>query len=769
MSTKSFYNNFPVQTKTQSQRSEQWYKDCVDAAIKYINLDYHGIRQTYENKIKNYNLANDIFDLRDLKETLTPLYAKSTKFPTKMMHYPIAIQKIDLLAGEELKRKFNFTARVVNDDAITQKEEEKDKQLEQFFLEELKANSTPEEFEKALQEKSHYLNYEYQDVREKMANQILTYYWRELDLKELFNRGFNDLLIASEEIYRADIIGNEPVLLRCNPLSIHVIGGNTSPFVEDADIIIDDKYMTPADIVDYYYDVLTLSQIKTIEKGMTSSFDGRNGIRVAGADEPDQILIREIMDNHDATGLHNHGSYPSVNENGEIRVSRVVWKSRKKVNVLTYFDEQGEQQQEIVHEKYEVDESKGEIDLSPLWINEALEGTRIGDSQNGIYVKMQPLPVQNRKLDNISKCSLGYVGVYANINTNRALSLMDRLKPYQFLYNLYMNKLNMINAKYKGPMYDLDMTQIPDDYTTEEWMYYAETLSWKLRDPFNEGNKGAATGKLAGGMQQGPGVVDANMYSYIQQTIDMLNYIEMQAGSISGITKSREGQIHQSEAVSNVTREINQSAHMTEKWFSMHDQVKRKALELFLETVKYSFRNKNKKMQYILDDMTSKVLELDGDLLNEAQYGIQIVDTSDVQQLFNSLKELAHAGLQNDKVTFAQLMDVYTDNSITSIKRKLEKAEQDKYDRDQKQLDAQKEMQQMQMQQAAMEKEGQTELEMLKQANELDFKILELKMTLASKEKLSDDELKLEEELTKMKLRVEEMKIKAIGKKEKSL
>lgn len=768
MSDKTVYSNFPVQTKAFSEKDEDWFKDCIEAAIDYISLDYHGIRTNFWNKVRNYNLANDIFDFEGIRKQLVPLYAKDSKYPVELQHYPIAIQKVDLLVGEELNRPFNFTARVTNDDAITEKEEAIDKMLDEFFIKQLQEKSqSQEEFKKALEEKVHYINTSYQDKREKLANQLLTYYYHFHNMKEMFNRGFYDLLIASEEIYRIDILGNEPIIRKCSPMSIHVIGGNTSPWVEDAEIIIEDDYWTPSAIIDAYYDELTDKQVKEIENSLSGSSTSRGTSDMAIDTVPDFLMVDATLHANQFNGANDVQSFQRVNEHGEIRVSRVVWKSKRKIGILTYFDEFGEVQQTEVHEKYKINRQQGDIDLTFRWINEAMEGTRIGGEEDNIYIKMQRLPVQNRSIDNISKCSLGYIGAYSNINTNRAMSLLDRLYPYQKAYNLFMNKLNFLYTKYKGPIYKLDFSTMPDDYEPEEWMYYADMLGWELSDPFNEGKKGAATGKLAGHLNQNSGVKEANLYNIIQQTIDMLNYIEMQAGSISGINKAREGQVHQRQAVSNVTREITQSAHITEKWFNLHNQVKRKALALFLETAKHAFKGRNEKKQYILDDSTIQILNIDGDLLNEASYGIQILDNQNVQELFNSLKELSHAALQNDKITISQIMDVYTDNSIASIKRKLEKAEQDKYDRDAQALNQQKEIEQMKLRQEEIRSQEDNEIKLLMQARELQKDIMIELSKISSKENLTNKELEMEEKLQKMEMEnkkeIEQLKLKAIG------
>lgn len=763
--SKTFQSSFPNQMKTISQKTDKWFKECIDAALQYSNVDYNGIRQSYQHKLRNYNLMNDVFDFTKIKHQMTPLLAKSDKYDLPVQHYPKIPQKVNLLIGEDLSRKFNWSAKVTNDDAISQKEEDLDSEMDEFFIQQLRDNSAnPEAFEKALKEKKHYIDYNYQDKRERMANQILRYYWDYLDMKEMFNRGLEDLLVASEEIYRIDILGNAPIIKKVNPLSLSVIGGNNSPWLEDAEIILEDEYYSKSSIIDSYYDELKPADVKRIEEGLTNNSGESNSNYFS---QPDFIIVDELIDTeHYAMSSTNstQNNKLAVNTHGDIRVSRVVWKSRKKVGLLTYFDEtSGELQQDIVHESYEIDESIGEVSITYQWINEGLEGTRIGNKEEGIYIKMQRIPVESRKSDNISKCSLGYVGVYFNINQNQALSMVDRLYSFQELYNLYMNKLNFLYMKYKGPIYKMDFSTIPDGYSTEEWLYYADVLGWELSNPFNEGNKGASQGKLAGMMNQNQGVKEANLYSIIQQTIDMLNYIEAQIDSISGVSKTREGQIGQRAAVSNTTRELTQSAHITQKWFSVHDQVKRKCLSLFLETAKIALKGKSIKAQHILDDGSMEILNMDGDMLNEAEYDIQIVDSIEVQQLMQDLKQLGHAALQNDKITISQLMDLYMFNSIADAKNKLEQGEKEKEVRVQEQRNHEKELQQMQQETMQMQAKEQTDLELLKQSNELQAKILLAQIDINSKENITDKDRLLEEKLGLLNVEIEKMKVKAIG------
>lgn len=84
-------------------------------------------------------------------------------------------------------------------------------------------------------------------------------------------------------------------------------------------------------------------------------------------------------------------------------------------------------------------------------------------------------------------------------------------------------------------------------------------------DSFKEGNGGAAQGKLAGALNnQTSGVIDAEQGNYIQEHINLLEYIKQEMGEIAGISRQREGQISNRETVGGVERATLQSSHITE-------------------------------------------------------------------------------------------------------------------------------------------------------------------------------------------------------------
>lgn len=79
--------------------------------------------------------------------------------------------------------------------------------------------------------------------------------------------------------------------------------------------------------------------------------------------------------------------------------------------------------------------------------------------------------------------------------------------------------------------------------------------------------------------------------AYIQQHIQLLEFIKMEMGELCGVSRQREGQVSNRETVGGVERSVNQSSHITEYWFMQHEAVKIRVLEAFLETAKIALKD----------------------------------------------------------------------------------------------------------------------------------------------------------------------------------
>ena len=695
--------SMPPQRLSYYKKNKKWRQSNVDYADGYSFYNNQGVRQTLENKVINLNLYNGIVNIKDMIKIVNPNNLDTSYTPDNIPHNPIVVPKIDLLVGEESKRRFDWSAIVVNANAISKKENDKKDFLNSKIQEFLQANYEDEELQLKMKDLQKYMKFEYQDVREKMVTQILKHYWYAEEFALKFTKGFKDALILAEEIYQVDAVHQEPVLTKLNPLKVHAIRNGNSDRIEDSNIIILEDHWSPGKIVDYFHDQLKEKDIDHIldysnrqsNSSSNSSFTDDQNNHVLFGESWNGSIIEGYLDSANING-HGFGSDYTDSE-GNIRVLRVYWKSLKAVLKVKYYDEYGDVAYKVMSEEYIVDKNRGE-EATKMWVNEWWEGTKIGLD---IYLQMKPKPVQFNRLNNPSKCHPGIIGQIYNTNQGKAVSLMDRCKNLQYLYDGMYDRLNKAIATNYGKIFELDISKIPDNWEMDKWMHFMVVNKIAVVDGFKEGNQGAATGKLAGGMNgMGGRSIDMETGNYIQQHINLLQFIKMEMGEIAGVSEQRQGQISNRETVGGVERAVTQSSHITEYWFMLHERVKLRVMSAFLEVAKYCLKdNTNKKAQYILDDQSIQILNTEDVDFCEEDYDIVVANSSKATELEQSLKQYAQAFLQNGG-NISTIMDIYFSDSISDMRRRIEHAEDIKSEQDSAQMQEQSKQMEAQRQQA---------------------------------------------------------------------
>lgn len=717
----SDFTQFPSQQKAFSAKGKKWRKQCVDWADGKSFFNCSLVRKSVYHKRLNYDLLNGKLHMKDLMMVINPDNVQAGFIPDRIQHYPIMNSKLNVLRGEESKRVFDYRVVVTNPNAISEIEEDKKAELfqriQQLMAEEAQSE---EEFNAEIEKLNEYYTYEWQDIREVRANALMNHFWKELNMPLMFNQGFMDAMAVAEEIYMCDIIGGEPTIERLNPNKVRVFKSGSSNNIEDADIVIIEDYWSPGKIVDTFYDVLTKKDIEYIEKVPNTL--GSNADSMDNVDDRMGFILADDMFEH---AIDSEILFPSVeiessltpyDSLGNIRVLRVFWKSRRRIKKVKSYDPMtGEETFNFYPETYVINEDMGEEE-EILYINEAWEGTKIGKD---IYVNMRPRVVQYNRLSNPSRCHFGIVGTIYNLNESKPFSLVDMMKPYNYLYDAVHDRLNKLMAKNWGKIIQLDLAKVPKGWEIDKWMYFAKTNNIAVIDSFKEGNIGAATGKLAGALNNASsGVIDAELGNIIQQNVNLLEFIKLEMADVAGISKQREGQISNRETVGGVERATLQSSHITEWLFTIHDDVKRRALECFLETAKIAMRGRSKKFQYILSDGSMRVMDIDGDEFAECDYGLVVDNSNAIQELQQKMDMLAQAALQNQTLNFSTIMKLYNSSSLAEKQRMVEKNEQEMIERQQQAQQQQMEAQQQQLQAEVQAKE--TELQLKDQWNQRD-------------------------------------------------
>ena len=707
----SDFVNFPKQALSYKSKTKTWRKNCVLWASDKTYFNMSLIRNSVQHKMINIDLLNGRLNMEDLALMINPAKLKvgenSNLIPDKIQHYPIMNGKLELLQGEEMGRGFNYTVIITNPNSVSSIEETKRQEVLEAIQQTIQNQAQSEqEFQAKMQEISEYFTYRWKDMREKRANYLLKQYQRELNLPKMFNDGFKTALAVGEEFYKIDIVGGEPSVELIDPCKIRIYKSGYSNKAEDADLIILEDYWSPGKIIDVYYDVLSPADIKHIEeapnnidKGAVDEMDNidpRYGFVHRGFINDNGTMIDELFDPNGNHGMND--SLMPYDMVGNIRVLQVYWKSKRKIKrVKSYNQETGEEEFNFYTEDYVIDEAMGEEE-EIFWINEAWEGTMIGKD---IFVNMRPRPIQYNRISNPSRCHFGIIGNIYNFNNGKPYSMVDRMKPYNYAYDIYHDRLNKLMARNWGKAIRLDLAKIPKSggWTIDKYLYYLKNAGIAVEDSFAEGDIGAATGKLAGSMNNASnGIIDVEQSAAIQGYIQMLEWLKKEMSEMIGITPQREGQIQNRETVGGVERATLQSSHITEPYFTVHEDVKRRVCECLIETAKIALKGRSKKFEYVLDDGSKQIMEIDGDEFAENDYGLVVENGNLAEKLNQQLEGLAQAALQNQGLSFSTIMKIYSTSSIAEKQRAIEKNEADM-----RQMQQQMQQQQMQAEQEALQ------------------------------------------------------------------
>ncbi len=695
------YLSFPRQKLSDKKKNKKWYEKNIDYAENILVSDTD-LRSNFRNKKTNYNLRANIINSKDFERFINPDNLDLSTLPASFQHVGIENSKINLLVGEYAKRRKEYRAYLSTGDeeGITRKETALKQKLDAELMDIIQTESiSEEEIQKRLQEFEKYKTYDFQDIAEITANKVLKYEYKDQNLDFLFNRTFEDLLVGGEQIVYCGVLGGEPVMRRVNPMNLYTLGGS-SMFIEDSDIIVEYGYKSIGQVIDDYWDELTEKDIEFLETGTAdgstnsalglnrdiSIFDRYGEEAALGIFHPNELGLRTFA-----------GAFDTL---GNVRVLRTCWRTRRKIGKRKYYDEDGDEQYDFVDENYIIKKDEGE-EVKWMWVNEWVQGTKIADD---IYVAMGPIPYASKSMVNKSKGIPPYIGTVNSTNDYRVQSLTDIMKPLAYSYDIAYYKRELEIATYKGSFAAINSSMIPSGWDPKEWIKYATVNKMAWLDPTSEILKGPSQGKSAGAFNTLTATnVPLGDPQAIQMYSNLLLEIEATLGKLAGVTGAREGQIQNREAVGNVEREVSQTSHITEKWFVLDANFRKRALGKFLECCKYAYKKNPKKGQFILDDMGAVMVQnFDEFVLSE--YDVHISNSSADTQLYQELKALSQAAVQNGQATIGDLIAISQSESVQEISRRLadsaEKIKQQQQEMQEKQIQQQQEAAQMQQQTA---------------------------------------------------------------------
>ena len=722
------------------------------------------------------------------------LLADSDIIADDLKFYPIVPSIINVLTGELLKKFDHIKVKAVDEYSANEALEYKKQLMLQYLQQKAQAKIAQQlesqgisqdspEFQEQMQqavqqamsipEIQKFMNRNYKNNYEEWANRILEQSELKHRLKEKEIELFKHQLIADEAYSEIRIDDNDIEVINWNPYDTLVIKPKHVKYTSDADLVSRQYWTTIHDVVSKYRDKIDKALIEKYNTplGVTPTFSERR----LQPDDNQSLMLNEkklIAFKYMMGGIE-------LDASSKVLVTEGYWMSRRRLAKLTAIYE-GVRIEKIVDDTFKItikpvyDKDKnliageeleyfyapqvwkgaklnfayGSVPSTVVNENEYLDKSIFGkktddlnaDVNRGwIYIDVEPLEYQFTDEHQPFKPKIPVVGCDGfekNMNVGK-LSLIDKTKALQVMYNGFMNEIDKFAKTEIGLFYIMDQRLIPQQSLDGTWGKYNWLKFIMTAKDSGLGVVDNSASNLEGNpaMQQ-PSVVNLLNNDRFKSRIELANYCEQQIMKVIGISPQRMGSINSQETATGVNQAINNSYSQTELYFYNHTNLMRELKSMILDAEKYIESKKPvSRVNYLNSDVENVLFEIDTEDLLLRRFNIFLTNSTDSQRVLEQLRQLA---IQNN-TSGASMLDLATiieSSNVREIKDTLAASLQNfqKQEEAKRQHEQQMLQQQLEAQAAEKEKERQFIADQNERNRLKDMYIADVKATGMSRE-----------------------------------
>ena len=760
---------------------KQWFKDNIDALVPYGRSGGFEM-DDWETALRNYRLYNNIITKQDIEAECGELKGNFAidvaQIDNAIVPYNITYRKIDKLLGEETRRGFNASVYLLNEYDLQEREEEIQNQIRESVADRI--GWVNMENQKHVQEMP-------PDKREELKQQMIASESPEdidqvgyLSKKQQLGHALKDLAFQREKIAKKRRLGFKHALLSDREI-IYVGESNGNAFIEtmnplrcgfikppEEDMIhkgLAAWYRVPryiSEVLDTHGKYLSKSDFKKLSDRIShNKWAERYGQDHRGTDSKNYLTQAMSGMGGDEDVIGQHGEIDTSVD--YVWFTYCQWKGSREVGFHTFTNAYGDLESEVVDNNFKIPKEATKVDYIDIdglkqsryewinefqetetieyeWINRTYEGFRIdGD----IYGCMRELPNQHTSAENQYESHLTFYGTTYNETNAHSISMMGRMRPFQYMYLTIVDKIKELTAKEQGMLSAYDTTQIDPALEDEEsgrdalqmQLYYEHTHSAVYYNSLLNRYSGREV------MQRPVGfaTVPKSNASFIQSYMVLADWCEKQIGSASAVTGHREGQTAERDSVRNVQSNVVHSSDITEHYFLTHNEIWQYAIEGYISKQRKLFKKQldsgeSFMLSYVLPDTLVKMLEITPEDVEDTDFGINVADSGAESDFMRRLEGYSQALIQNDKVLAEDVAGILEamalGKSMSHVKDMLatstKKRQQEVMEQQKQQQEAAS--QQMQMQEQAVQAEHERAKELIDKQFVFDKELLQLKI-----------------------------------------
>lgn len=637
-----------------------------------------------------YNIYNGIRD-KEQYQYIEDNFGIGT--PTSIEFTPIVREHIDALVGEFLGTPILPKISCKDKDTITNIAREKqlliDKELADFLKHHLQNQIlkfiTGQQMEDA--SIKHQLDQLIEDLEEDFISQyeiaaqnVVQYIMqsRKTDILTKLRTILLDLLISGYTYYKAKPSSNKTnvEIEVLDPRNTFSDRNPESPYIKDSYRVVVRKWLTRPEILARYGKELSKEDVALIKQEF-EELDQGGSFYMRGLEGIPSPTSEGIQARFEATPGH-----PST-QNNSLRFRLIP----------VYEVEWIETDEDFIMQRYET--------------------VRIGDNQtsDNFFILRGKNENVIRTKDDPSYCGLSVNGMYFLNRSQEPFSLVLACAHMQDRYDILNFYLNNIIAN-SGTVGDwIDTSLIPSWLGQEgadrlqKWIAYKKN-GVGLLDTAQEGRAAAGQAPINTIFNGFDNTIKVQAVQAIQLVIEQ---VEKQISSITGVFRERLQGIEQRDAVTNIQQGVKNSYVVTKQWYHQMDTITAEMLLDALNVAKSVYK-KGLTGTIILGDKYQKIFTALPEHFTVTDYDIDVITSSDIVQDLEQIKTIIPEFVKSGSLPADIIFEAVTSKSLTDIKQKVRKAlrkqkqENDMITQLQQQLqDAQQQLQQLQNQNSQLQ------------------------------------------------------------------
>lgn len=678
--------NLPIQKLSQDKRysvSEQTGLNNIQETAKCY-LDEVIYRNDEEDIISLYRYLDDYINPKDYDYVLNPFNTsvkKYTRFRGRLRNYNIIAPVVEMMLSEFGRR--NHYPRVMQthpDDP-----QEKKDAWEQVLLRYRTQNAInglneagiqtqqPQQELPPLEKVKEDFERTYKENRLVSGQEALDYLIASKDLNDTYIDCYKDYLTCGRVVTYKGVNHDDVDFCRVHPADYYFPHSVNKERLEDRDWGIRKMFSTPSQFLDIHRKRISETLVKKIEEvtiggGKDTMLHSPTGI--------------SYMSNDDFNNKYKH-LYKG--EENSIEHYHVVFKSFKRIAILTYVNEIGEIKSMEVEDNYKLDKANGDLEIEYEYKNCLYEAYYVELNSHKEWFGDREIIEDRAEVNNSSVVKLPFNGVATVTIDGEIKSLVKSGINYQVIFNIlkYSFETTINKNKDKIAVIPLGlMNKGQQGWDEEKTMYYAEANSTLFID------ETSPTAALA---LQGLKVLDMSLGKYVKEIYDQAQMVKQEWWDLVGFNRQRYGETLASDGKAVTEQAIFRSSLISENLIRKFEKFQEKDYAGLLDYSKIAWID-GTKGQYVTTDGAKKLFEI-----NDENYHYYLSSDLDIHVAFSPEEETKIRYAQDylfnatqNGMSIIPALDALDTKSFTKMREIIKKEQKAREELEQQNIEAER-------------------------------------------------------------------------------